>query len=97
MGFVRNRGKQRLSLIREKQKPPPRLLDLGTWGESDCGLRIIRVITKESLDTKAAASVLSGAATFVDKFNAQLIITPGGFGIAESEYPYSEVPPQTSF
>jgi hypothetical protein len=90
MGFRRKTGKQRLSPIRENQELRPTLLDLGNWGERDYGLRIIRVITKESLDARTAALVLGEAAKFADGSNAELVITPGGFGVAEYEYPYSE-------
>lgn len=64
------------------------LVPLGKVGS--CDMRIVRLISRERLDATEAAKAVSKAVKFAKQFNADLLVTPGGFGVAKCQRPYHE-------
>ena len=90
MGFKRSEKQKERVTKSTDNGGSPRLVRLGEWGNSDYGIRIVRLVSKESLDSKAAAYAVKGALAVAEEFGAHLLITPGGFGLAKSQHPFQE-------
>ncbi len=67
------------------------VFDLGEWGRGSNGIRVVRLISCEPLNAKAAAEAITAATKFVEEFEAQLLLTPAGFGKAVPEFHGSEI------
>lgn len=67
------------------------VFDLGEWGGRVNGTRVVRLISHEPLNAKVAAEAITAATKFVEKFKAQLLVTPGGFGEAGPEFHGREI------
>jgi len=67
------------------------VFDLGEWGRTSNGTRVVRLISPEPLNAKAAAEAITAATKFVEEFKAQLLVTPGGFGKAVPEFRGREI------
>lgn len=64
---------------------------LGEWGRGSNGICIVRLISHEPLNAKAAAEAITAATKFAEEFKAQLLVTPGGFGEAVPDFHGSEI------
>lgn len=67
--------------------PQLRLEALGQSGNDGIGVRVVRLISRQSLAARAASVAVRESARFAREFRAQLVITAGGFGVTGSPYP----------
>lgn len=57
----------------------------GECGRADKGIRIVRLISHAPLNARSAAQAIVKASKYVKEFDAQLLVTPAGFGEAVIE------------
>lgn len=63
---------------------------IGEFGDPKRGIRIVRLIANYSLSPQLAAQSVEAAVPYIEDFHAQLLITPGAFGLAELPGTYKQ-------
>ena len=85
---VYNEGNSRSA---NRGMPSIQPVKLGSWGNSEKGIRIVRLISDDVLESPQLASeVITAATSYIEEFGAQLLITASGFGYATIEPHSSE-------
>lgn len=62
-----------------------KILPIGEWGGHISDVRAIRLIARDSLPVQVAAETISLSAPYANEWNASIVLTPGGFGLAYSD------------
>ena len=71
--------------------PSIQLVKLGSWGNSEQGISIVRLISNNALKVPQLASeAITAATSYMEEFGARLLITAGGFGYVTIELHSSE-------
>jgi hypothetical protein len=64
------------------KKASVRVIPLGETGSGACDVHAVRLVSNESLTASAAAQAIELAAPFAEEFQAEFLVTPGGFGVS---------------